>query len=904
MMWKNTNKDKTTKYYLFKSTFYVATCIITLTNPQVGRSQIVPDNTLPSNTITLPNGNVVEINGGTTNGNNLFHSFEQFSIPADTTAIFNNAATIENIFSRVTGGNISNIEGLIEANGTANLFLLNPAGIIFGENAALNIGGSLFVSTADSLIFSDGSQFSAVNPEAPPLLTVNIPVGLQYGANPGTITIKGNGHNVFSDPETSITNRDNRPPGIAVASGKTLALLGGEIDLEGGNVTAQSGNIEVWAVTGNTQLSIVTSNDTFTIEPSGTATNYTDINLSQTASIDVSADRAGSVRLQGRNIILTDGSIILSETLGDGAGGLLQVNASKLVSVDGTTPSFDFPTGFLTEIAPGATGRGSDILINSQDLVVSGGGFISSGTAGTGNSGSISVNAAASVDLVGGLLLGDVFIAPSGIFSQAINSDTGNSGDINIKTEKLSVTEGANISTLTFFGGNSGAITVDAEEVIIKGTAVDLVPSGFYTVALQGTGKAGAIKISTEKLAVLDGAQIDSGTFDRGNAGEISIKAQEITVRGANSSQSSLSTISTQVQRNETIGNGANIVIDTEVLKVSEGGQISTITFGDGNAGNLMIDATESVELKGATSDGRGGLFASAFQGTGDGGNISITTQELTVENKATIGASNFQNSNLIPPGQGAAGNLNITADSINLNEGIITAEANSGSKGNISIISDNIVLQNNSLLTTNARGEATGGNITIETDTLTALDNSDITANAVDNFAGRVDITATGIFGTEFRPQQTSQSDITASSALGAEFNGVVQLNTPDVDPASSLNRLPTNVIDPTSVVAAKCPASQLGNTFVIVGQGGLPDNPGNSLRGTSVWQDLRLIATEQSETNSNISLPKQNIYNRSPIIEAKGWQVNERGQIILTADATKVVPNKAIFPYLQCQE
>jgi filamentous hemagglutinin family protein len=836
-MWNTKYSNKIAGINYSKLILYGAVSAVVLITPKIGRSQIVPDNTLPNNTITLPNGNVVEINGGTTNGNNLFHSFEQFSIPADTTAIFNNAATIENIFSRVTGGNISNIEGLIEANGTANLFLLNPAGIIFGENATLNIGGSLFVSTANSLIFSDGSQFSAVNPEAPPLLTVSIPVGLQYGENPGTITVRGNGHNLFGDPETFSTNRDNRPPGIAVTPQKTLALLGGEINLEGGNVTAQAGNIEVWAVTDNSQLSIVDSNGTFTIEPSNTAINYTDINLSQAASIDVSGDRAGGVRVRGRNITLTEGSVILSETLGNGEGGLLQVNASESITVDGTTPDFGYGSGLVAEIVPGAIGQGSDLLVNTKNLIVSGGAFISSGTFGAGHSGSITVNAE-SIELIDGATFGDIFISPSGIFSQAIFSGTGSSGDININTKTLSLTGGAKVSTVTGLGGDSGSIFVNAETISIRGTAIDGFPSGFDTTTFAGEGNAGDIEVNTARLLTTDG------------------------------------------------------------------GQITTATFGEGNAGNLTINATESVELKGATAQGRTGLFASAFRGTGDGGNLNVNTKQLTVEDGATISVSNFQSRNLAPPGQGAPGNLNITAEQLSLNEGIITAEANSGSKGNISIVANNIVLQDNSLLTTNAQGEATGGNITIETDTLTALDNSDITANAVDNFAGRVNITATGIFGTEFRQQQTSQSDITASSALGAEFSGVVQLNTPDVDPASGLSQLPKNVIDPTSVVAAKCPASQLGNTFVVTGQGGLPDNPGNSLRGTSVWHDLRPIATEQSETNSNISPPKQHIRSTTPIIEAKGWQVNERGQIILTADASKVVPSEAIFPYLQCQE
>ena len=385
-----------------------------------------------------------------------------------------------------------------------------------------------------------------------------------------------------------------------------------------------------------------------------------------------------------------------------------------------------------------------------------------------------------------------------------------------------------------------------------------------------------------------------------GDSGAIFVNAKEIKIQGT-STNGVASVFETTSFLGE--GNAGDIEINTASLLTADGGQIATVTTGEGNAGNLTINATEFVELKRAAETTRGGLFASAFQGTGDGGNLNVNTKQLTVEDGATISVSNFQSRNLAPPGQGAPGNLNITAESVNLNEGIITAEANSGAKGNISIVSDNLVLQNNSLLTTNAQGEATGGNITIETDTLTALDNSDITANAIDNFAGRVNITATGIFGTEFRPQQTPQSDITASSALGAEFSGVVQLNTPDVDPASGLSQLPQNVIDSTSVVAAKCPASQLGNTFVITGQGGLPDNPSHSLRSTSVWHDLRAIAPEQLE-KSDISLPKQHIRHTTPIIEAKGWQVGERGQIILTAEASKVVPSEAIFPYLHCQE
>ena len=909
---------------------------------QVGvEAQVVSDDSLPQNSVITVDGNVFNISGGTVAGDNLFHSFEQFSLLTGDTAFFNNAASIQNIISRVTGSSRSAIDGLIKTNGTANLFLLNPNGIIFGNNAALDIGGSFVASTADSINFADDTEFSATNPEA--LLTVNIPVGLQYGDRPGDIEVRGTGNNLSIDPDAFTVDRQHRPVGLEVDSDRTLGLIGGNVNLIGGNVSTAGGSIAIGSVSsGLVELTIDDSGWNFDYDrPS----DFQDISLSQSASIEASGEGGGNVRLQGRNISIIDGSAILADTLGNNRGNELSIRASEAVEISGSSANSFFVSRLSTDVNSGAAGDGGDLLLNSDRLTVARGGQINVATFGTGKGGNLIIRAN-EIELIGESASTGF---ASGLFAQPDFGQTGDGGNLTIDTNSLLIADGAQISTTTFGTGSGGNLSLTAETVELIGFSASS-PS-IIAVNAEAEGNGSNLLLDTNSLFIADGAQIAATTFGTGNSGELEIRANKIELVGG-APEFDSSGIFANVERNS-MGNSAGINVTTQLLQISDGAQISSTTFGVGNTGdiivqadrieltgtspgtspsgifanvlippgttqvdsevtgNIIIDTNElevfagaqistttisfrdagdlniraerSISLDGTSRGGSSGVFANALAADGSGGDLNIITQQLNLSNNATISVSNFPsnpNSN-IASGRGAAGNLSIAAERINLFRGAtLTADTLAGNRGNIEIQTDLLFLDGGSI-STNAQQEASGGNIIVNADNgfiVTApQSNSDITANAVFGAGGRVDLNVLEIIGIEPRLQLTPLSDITASSEFG--IGGNIVLNTQALNIERDLPRLPNNFVAPDFLQGCQNGQNKNRDRFVNIGQGGLRSQPQDLLDSDDPLDDIEtpewLIDEEATTTDSNDDSQE--------ILEAEDWIINRRGKVEL---------------------
>lgn len=824
------------------------------------------------------------ITGGIRANRSLFHSFSQFSVPTGSEAVFDPVGA-ETIFARVTGGGASTIEGrLATLTGKTNLFLLNPNGIVFGANASLSIGGSFVATTADSILFNNGARFGARDRAvAPPLLTISTPIGLQFGATPAAIAVQGAGNNLFLNPDNLEIVRDFRPVGLEVAPRETLALIAGDIQLEGGNLTAPQGRIELGSVEAGSLINIRSTNPGWSFDYSK-ALQFRDIRLTQAASIDASGNGGGEIVVQGRQVQLTEGSVLLAKTLGDEVGGNLTVRADSL-ALDGISTIAPLYTGIFADSASTASNRGGNIFLQIGQLSMTAGAQIGSNTFGAGDAGTLSVRGS-TVSADGGSFLG-----PSGLFATVEPGATGAGGNLEIEAQRLQLTNGAQVAATSFGFGSTGTLTVKANQIELVGVFTDPIfgeqPSNLSVDMLEAAiGQGGNLTIETDGLRISGGAQISSATFGGGNAGSISVQAKDIEISGGSTSR--VSGILAPVDFAAT-GRGGTITIQTERLSVTEGAQIFTTTLGQADAGNLLVNASNFVRLAGQTSKGRSGLFASAVLGSGSGGDLTVVSDRLIVEDGATISVSNFPSTtnSPFPPGQGSAGNLKIVASNVFLsNRALLTADTVVGDRANITVQTDLLGLRNGSRISTDAKGTASGGNIRIVAPNgfvvAVPQENSDITANAAQGNGGRVDITATSIYGIEPRARLTPLSDITVSSELGVA--GIVTLNTPYLNRVRGLLQVPA--IPNSPMLLQGCQPHQgrsLASRFTSIGRGGSRTQPSDPLTSRTILGDASLPPQWHEGEISRAGQREDFSFDR--IVEAQGWQVNDQGKIVLVA-------------------
>ncbi|MEQ8956734.1 MAG: filamentous hemagglutinin N-terminal domain-containing protein, partial [Coleofasciculus sp. C2-GNP5-27] len=312
------------------------------------------------------------IDGGTIRGVNLFHSFELFNVLEGRGVYFTNPDGIANIFSRVTGTDPSDILGRLGVLGDANLFLMNPNGIIFGENASLDIEGSFFATTADAIRLGDTGLFSATEPARSNLLTVNPSAFLFNAIAAQPILNQSQAESVIGQP-----NSNGGSPGLQVRAGQTLGLVGGDVRLEGGNLTAAGGRIELGSVAGEGEVSLTQTGNRFVLGYDSIA-EFGDISLSEGAFVDASGEGGGDVQIRSARLEMRQSSDIWADTLGATSGGEVLVT---------TTESVTLSEGSLLRGDVFGAGNGGNLTISTQDLRILDGATLSASTFGVGNAG-------------------------------------------------------------------------------------------------------------------------------------------------------------------------------------------------------------------------------------------------------------------------------------------------------------------------------------------------------------------------------------------------------------------------------------------------------------------------------------------------------------------------------------
>lgn len=998
-------------------------------------AQINPDTTLGSQSSVVNNtGNSAIIRGGATQGINLFHSFSNFNVNSGQAVFFSDPG-VTNILGRVTGNNPSNILGTLGVTGgTANLFLLNPNGIIFGPNSKLDVRGSFVATTADAIQFGDSGSFSALVPNVP---TATLSV------NPSAFLF----NQIAAKP---ITNQSTA--GLQVPDGKSLLLLGGNVSLDGGVLRAPGGRIELGGLAASGTVKIEDINSLKLSFPDDVT--RADVTLNNNAIVDVVAGDGGDIAINARNINILGGTNVCA---GIGASDFCKTPGSSVGSANSKAGNIILAgTGEVkisnsrleNRLNEGATGNSGDIFdavinrntafgsigISGSSVSLTDNAQISTTSFGTGSAGIVYVETKGNFSVddsgifsnmlapqlkgnAGGILIeagsiavnnsemrvqssgigdagivylkadgGTISLSNSFILSDVLSAGVGNARGVQLEAGSINLTNGTQISSSTFGQGNAG-------EVIVKTKGGSLSLTGlqtaiFSTLESGAVGNGGSIQIETGSLTLSDGAQLqtlvrgpsDDGTLagGKGNAGVVLVIATDsVNLIGRGDVPGVKTAIFSTINEgadgsignnqfagdafNVLLGKGGNpvgsIFIFTGNLSLTNGAVLNSSTYGKGNAGAVVVLASDKVSLTngsaiasitgkqaqgdaggviigaGSISMNNASLLTTSTLGKGNAGLILVVADDITVAGKGsgifstaeptatgTAGGILVLGTTLLikddaevsinNQGSGEAGKIAIIVrDLLMLNRGKLSATSRSGKGGNIDLqAEDLLVLTRDSDISTNSGSPIRGGNggdVTINGRPYifaapASNNNSNITAQANGGDGGNITINASKVYEIARRPEVPSTNDISASSKYG--INGLETVNSLSVLPTPETNKLTQTPVDVSRLIASNCTprngtTAAEENKFIVTGRGGIPTNPYNVLQNELAianWVTLDKKGLQVNRIdNSQIKLSKP----APTYVEAQGWRYGPNGEVILTAGSSTVTPQSPTF-------
>jgi large exoprotein involved in heme utilization and adhesion len=697
-------------------------------------------------------------------------------------------------------------------------------------------------------------------------------------------------------------------------------LIGGDLSLAGGIISTKGGRIELGSVGANNTVSLTEIAQGWDVGYEG-VNSFRDLNLTGAAFVESRGTDTGDIEVQAQNISLLEGSEIAINT-SEGKAGNLSVIARDSLTISGNAADVDigeFESSIFNNVEDSATGADSTLTVATNKLTLDNGGQITARTLGSGQG--------ADIDVVADeISIGEPFIFAvddfigSGIFAQTDADSTGDGGNIAIETTSLKLEDGGQINTDTSGSGNGGNLEVNATESIeLTGTipesgSTQLEPSLLSASVGETstvTGNGGDLNLDTSTLTVRDGAQISTLARNRGDGGTLTINATEsILLSGFVQAEFENSGILVSAEpsfENEsgkiipTTGNGGTLNLTTGELIIERGGAISADTFSLGDGADVNLDVNRLIVQDGGEIRAASLLRNSPLDTQrGAGGTININAREsVEVTGSANINGEKV-NSSLLATAEsnGDAGNINLNSKSLEVsNNGSISAATVAGTGGNIDLrVDDSIRLQDDSLISAAAEGEADGGNINLDTDFIVAEPdgNNDILASAEEQgTGGNIRIDAESVFGIDVRPQNDQTNDLDATGGV----DGQVIINTPDTDTTQGILEAPTTLVEVERTVAQVCSNDGSGlvsNSLVVNGKGGVAPLAISPLNSENILVDGQ---TPNNQEQQSTIQPLKTA--SGEIMPARGIIKTPSGKIVLTPYPTennhRVLPVKA---------